>query len=185
MPVPHKFQLGSRFYIYSHNPMSPFNRPPLTPSNLIVMAHGKATPNDFIVRDVQQVRFWAQFNVPADVEEIEDELNAFNRANWPTDAGRRYNIGAQCPDYVLKKEIGRKPWRGCCCCAAEPTSDFADTSYINQIMNLHQLNYDVVGLHNHFYTGRTILFSQLVSELADRLAGHYSHLLCAFCREAA
>ena len=182
MPDPHKVTLGDRFYIYSHNPVSPVNRVPHAPNHLVVLTHGVALESEFAVRQVAEIRFWAGFNEPADVEEVEQELQGFALHHWRTDNLRRFATNAQCPDYTLKKEEGKKPWRGCCCGAAEATSSFADSLYINSQMQTVQHNFDVVGLHNHWYNGRTVLLSQLMNEVAIRLAGRYTHLLCGFCR---
>jgi len=182
MPV-HKYTLGSRFYIYSHNATSPFARRNHTPANLVAMAHGTATAPGFLVREVEQIQFWARYAVPADVGSVEAELQAFHVNHWPVDEGRLYARNVLCPDYILKKEEGKKPWRGCCCGTPEPTSSFADSIYIEHIMQTTGDDFDIVGLHNHWHSGRSVRFSELMTEIADRLAGRYTRLLAAFCRD--
>ena len=179
----HTHSFGSRFYVYSHDPIHPKDREDRE-ALLVAICHGFYKGAGMTtVQGVPLCAFFCDHGETVEVGALNKALLQIGREirgnggfwNNPT------NTSGQVENYALTKEIdgkAKKSFKG------QANYQFTDSSYIRS-MYPAKATFDIVGVHNTWKSGRSVNLSELFETLVAECPHLYSRLYCGFCREEA
>lgn len=177
-----KFNVGSRFYIHSRDPVDPAAREP-GERTLVVISHGyletgAGQTNVRGLSGVGRCAFFAREGNDADVEEVSAGIEEMARN--PQSNGGFYETPVNQPgavnNYTLVKGMEKR------------TKGAADYRYVDSIyidgIYPALATFDIIALHNRWYKSSKVRLSELFATLAETCPGVYNKLYCGFCRES-